>query len=204
MAPRGHTNYGNHRMQYFFFPSLKSCKNRNHANKVKCPDRSGSVPTVWHRSTPSTIRHTGVKTLNLNHLNYHTKQKKIWTAEMLKTTSQKILVQHWPRGEKRSSEKQSFSWQDTESLLPIIRAVIFSASHDMLGSRTANQCPGELFMPALSLIHLYYSDRWLQSSNGWTHRALQTVGAETVQWEDHRQKSRPLTVSVQVHVWIKL
>lgn len=46
-----------------------------------------------------------------------------------------------------------------KELIAIIRAVIFSTSHDMLGSKTANQCPGELFMPALSLIHLYYSDR---------------------------------------------
>lgn len=119
----------------------------------------------------------------------------------------KTLLQHRPhqeehkeKNEGKSSENQSFSWQDTESLIPIIRAVIFSASHDMLGSETANQCPGELFMPALSLIHLYYSDRWLQSSNGWTHRALKTVGAEAVQWEDHRQKSCSVTVSVQVHL----
>lgn len=41
----------------------------------------------------------------------------------------------------------------------MILGVIFSALHDMLGSKTANQCPGELFMPALSLIDLYYSDR---------------------------------------------
>lgn len=41
----------------------------------------------------------------------------------------------------------------------MILAVIFSALHDVLGSKTANQCPGELFMPALSLIDLYYSDR---------------------------------------------
>lgn len=40
---------------------------------------------------------------------------------------------------------------------------IRSLTRAMLGSKTANQCPGELFMPALSLIHLYYRDCRLQS-----------------------------------------
>lgn len=61
-------------------------------------------------------------------------------------------------------------------LIPTILPVIFSSPHVLLGSETANQCPGELFMPALSLIHLYYSDGQLQSSNGWTHRVLKDSG----------------------------
>lgn len=126
--------------------------------------------------------------LNSKGLIINTKGLDVWSHIL------KILRQHrWSQAEQRernegkSSENQSLSWRDRQSLIPIILAVIFTASHDMLGSKTANQCPGKLFMPALSLIHLYYSDRWLQRSNGWTHRALQTVGAEVIQWEDQRE-----------------
>lgn len=101
----------------------------------------------------------------------------------------------------KSSENQSLSWRDSEeekrgeeedggkkkrgSFIQITLAVISAA----LGGQTANQCPGKLFMPALSLIHLYYSHRRLQSGGGWTHRAPPT--AEAKRRRDRRQTQKP-------------
>lgn len=97
------------------------------------------------------------------------------------------------KGKKRAWIKASPD--ETEKSPTIITlAVIFSPSHDVWESETANQCPGKLFIPALSLIHLYYSDRWLQRTDGWTHRVLQAAGAEAIQWEDCRT---PATAQVE-------
>lgn len=59
----------------------------------------------------------------------------------------------------KAARIKAFHEKDRRSLILIKGAVIFRAEHDTLGCKTANQCPGELFMPALSLIDLYYSHR---------------------------------------------
>lgn len=88
-------------------------------------------------------------------------QPKCWNTNLKNKTTELPK----PRGAEvrktrgKAARNQSPSRQDRDSLIPTMLPVTFSTFHAMLGSKTANQCPGELFMPALSLIHLYYSDR---------------------------------------------
>lgn len=84
---------------------------------------------------------------------------------------------------KRGGESQNQRLPVTEKEkdgLAAIRTVIFgSLTRGMLGSTTANQCPGELFMPALSLNTFILQRLPDFKANGWTQWAAADSGRKT-------------------------
>lgn len=137
MAPRSQTaSRGNS------FPPLKSRKHRNNTNNLRCPNRLGEIPSDGFGAGIFLISNENILINNFYDL---------------------TIFRKLPFQRKLKKNKKKKTLRSSDSLILTTPAVIFGPQSDMLGNKTANQCPGELFIPALNLIDLYYSHHRLQT-----------------------------------------